>query len=208
MKKTLLALILLLLPSHAVALPHFYVGVGTVSSGGNGELEATTFENGSNPAFTTDDYIVRDGYGLSLGFTFDNVSVESRWLNYGMKDKSAPSEEYPSDFVERTTNLIGRIGTDVFGARLSMGYGDATLKPVKLPQAKFDVLSKGIGVYFNINLLGKTRIFMDYYDNSYQHQSFKNNVYQQTMRDHSLIYTGMSFPLKLGSIFNAATPGN
>ncbi|MCH9845673.1 MAG: hypothetical protein K0U39_09225 [Alphaproteobacteria bacterium] len=205
MKKILLALMLLLLPSHAVALTYFYVGVGTVS-GESGELETTIVENDSNPAFATDDYIVRAGYGLSLGFTFDNVSVESRWLSYGMKDYSTSSKERPSDFIERTTNLIGRIGTDFFGVRLSMGYGEAVIKPVILPEAKFDVLSKGIGVDLNISFIGKTRIFVDYYDNSYQHKKFNNSVYQETIRDHSLIYAGMSFPLRLGSIFNAATP--
>ena len=62
---TLLALLLLPFPIHAVALPHLYVGVGTVS-GTNGELETTLIENGADPIFTTDKYMVRDGYGLSL----------------------------------------------------------------------------------------------------------------------------------------------
>ena len=128
-------------------------------------------------------------------------------MDYGMKDQSAPTTESPSDFTELTTNLIGRIGTDFLSVRLIMGYGEAAIKPVTLPEAKFDVLTKGIGVDLNISFIGKTRIFVDYYDSSYQHQNFKNGTYQHAIRDHSVIYMGMSFPLKLRSVFGAATPG-
>ncbi len=197
---------LLLLPINAVALPHLYVGVGTVS-GSDGQLATTIIENGADPVFLSDTYIVRNGYGLSLGFSFDNVSVEQRWLDYGMKDQNSPPRERPSDFIELTTNLIGRVGTDFLSVRLIMGYGEAAIKPVTLPEAKFDVLTKGIGVELNIVFIGNTRIFVDYYDNSYQHQNFTGGTYQQTMRDHSVIYMGMTFPLKLGKIFGAATPG-
>ncbi len=207
MKKILLVMLLLLLPAHAFALPHFYVGVGTVS-GNSGEKKTIAFENGSDLAISSSEYQLHGGYGLSLGFSFDNVSVENRWFSYRMKDDDAPPEQSPIDIIEQTTHIVGRIGTDFLGVRLSMGFGEAKATPgdTALPKAKFDVLSKGIGVDLKLSLLGKTRIFVDYYDNSYKNTDIKNNSYQRDARDHSLVYFGMAFPLKLGSIFGAATP--
>ncbi|MCH9852418.1 MAG: hypothetical protein K0U45_02840 [Alphaproteobacteria bacterium] len=209
MKKILLALMLLLLPHHAVALPHFYTGVGTISAD-SGKRKTTSLENGSNTTIESNDYIVRAGYGLSVGFSAGNVAIESRWLDYGMIDRNAPSHIRPTDITEQTTHLIGRMGTNFFGVRLSMGYGKATMKPgdPALSRTTFDVLSKGIGVDFKISLLGKTRIFVDYYNNSYQSTKFNGRVYQQQEQDHTIIYGGMTFPLfGFGSIAKAATPG-
>ncbi len=204
-KKSMLLLVLMFLPSIALAAPNFYIGSGSVS-GGVGISNSLDIDAGTITAIKEKEYIVEGGSGAIFGYTGSSFGIEWRLFEYETYDKAAALSAPLNVIKEQTANLVGRVGNDIFAMRLSIGGGKATTTLVGLPETKrnFDVLTGGVGFDLSLHRSGRIKLVFDFYETRFEDTYYDPEQFgtiSSYTQKHTTGFAGMS--IKLGEVKKA-----